>query len=112
MPSHSVPYQTLRELINCTSQPLRYWRALYIRQGIVVFDGEMSSMQGDYIGIRCADAKGRYLQGRKRGLLRLVFYSDHCGIWEQWKVQDTSQHSLQYRNNSALPALLPLYRIQ
>ncbi len=43
-------------------------------------------MQGEYIGIRCAAAKERYLQARKQGQQRLVFYSDHCGVWEQWKV--------------------------
>ncbi len=112
MRSHSAPYQKLRELINCMLQPPRYRRALCIWQGTAVFDGEMSSMQGDYIGIGCADAKGRYLQGRKRGLLRFVFYSDHCGIWEQWKVQDSPQHYLQSQNDSAFAILLPLCRIQ
>ena len=49
-------------------------------------------MQGEYIGVRCAAAKERYLQARKQGQQRLVFYSDHCGVWEQWKVLHAPRH--------------------
>ena len=44
-------------------------------------------LQGEYLGISCRAAKGRYLQARKRGRPhRLCFYSTHWGIWEQWQV--------------------------
>ena len=59
-------------------------------------------LQGDYIGIRCADAKGRYLQARKQGLQRLVFYSDHCGTWEQWKVVHVLFSSLEGHSSCIL----------
>ena len=50
-------------------------------------------VQGEYVGIRCSGAKGRYLQARKQGHQRLVFFSDHCGVWEQWKVGHVSQQT-------------------
>ena len=44
-------------------------------------------LQGEYLGISCRAAKGRYLQARKRGgPHRLCFYSTHWGVWEQWQV--------------------------
>lgn len=44
-------------------------------------------LQGEYLGISCRAAKGRYLQVRKRGgPHRLCFYSRHWGVWEQWQV--------------------------
>ena len=44
-------------------------------------------LQGEYLGISCRAAKGRYLQVRKRGRPhRLCFYSTHWGVWEQWQV--------------------------
>ena len=44
-------------------------------------------LQDSCIGICSQAAKGRYLQARKRGgPQRLCFFSNHWGIWEQWKV--------------------------
>ncbi|KAK9908395.1 hypothetical protein WJX75_007228 [Coccomyxa subellipsoidea] len=42
--------------------------------------------QDGYLGLRCLEAKGRFLQARKRARNRLCFFSDHWGIWEQWQV--------------------------
>lgn len=62
-------------------------------------------VQGEYIGIQCSAAKGRYLQARKQGQQRLVFFSDHCGVWEQWKVihapQQVSLHSKSTTSSAA-----------
>ena len=43
-------------------------------------------MQAGFIGLRCPEAGGRYLQARKRAPHRLRFFSEHCGVWEQWEV--------------------------
>ena len=57
-------------------------------------------LQDDYIGICSQAAKGRYLQARKRGgPQRLCFFSNHWGIWEQWKVRNWSAASTDHALN-------------
>ncbi|EIE21377.1 hypothetical protein COCSUDRAFT_56596 [Coccomyxa subellipsoidea C-169] len=39
-----------------------------------------------FLGLRCLEAKGRFLQARRRARHRLCFFSDHWGVWEQWQI--------------------------
>ncbi|BDA44599.1 hypothetical protein COCOBI_06-0750 [Coccomyxa sp. Obi] len=43
--------------------------------------------QDGYLGLRCLEAKGRFLQARRRAPHKLCFFSSHWGIWEQWQVR-------------------------
>jgi hypothetical protein len=45
-----------------------------------------SAVQGKWVGFRSAVAGDRFLQARRRGSNRLVFFSQNVGTWEQWEV--------------------------
>ena len=51
-------------------------------------------LQDGFIGLRCAAVGGRYLQARKRAPHRLRFFSQHCGVWEQWEVTPPTSNLL------------------
>lgn len=42
--------------------------------------------QNGWLGFRSASADGRFLQVRRKGTSRLVFFSANFGIWEQWEL--------------------------
>lgn len=48
----------------------------------------MMPMQDGYIGFRSAIADDRFLQVRRHGEHRLVFYNNNFGVWEQWELVD------------------------
>ena len=61
----------------------------HISQTFYVYVG-----QDGYLGLRCLEAKGRFLQARRRAPHSLCFFSAHWGVWEQWQVTScTSQFS-------------------
>lgn len=43
---------------------------------------------GKWLGFRSTAAGDRFLQARKRGGQRLVFFSANVGTWEQWELAD------------------------
>ena len=45
-----------------------------------------AARQDGFLGLRCAEAQGRYLQARRRAPHRLCFFSEHWGVWEQWQA--------------------------
>ena len=50
------------------------------KAGVVLSSG-MHAAQDGFVGLRCEEARGRYLQARKRPPHRLRFFSEHWGVW-------------------------------
>ncbi|CAL8463177.1 g2711 [Coccomyxa elongata] len=61
------------------------------KESLLGFDAKPAHLdiqqKDGYLGLRCLEAKGRFLQARRRAPHKLCFFSGHWGIWEQWQVK-------------------------
>jgi len=54
---------------------------------------------GEWVGLRSAASGGLFLQAKRHGAHKMVFYSSKLGTWEQWKV--TPEHILNFKDNDS-----------
>ncbi|CAL8467052.1 g6588 [Coccomyxa elongata] len=57
-----------------------------VKAGLETGDIVVLSQENGWLGFRSASADGRFLQVRRKGTSRLVFFSANFGIWEQWEL--------------------------
>jgi len=52
---------------------------------------------GEWVGLRSAASGGLFLQAKRHGAHKMIFYSSKLGTWEQWRV--TPEHILNLKDN-------------